>query len=895
MSFPNTHRTIGLLSLAGAAIVLAGGADETTRLAAGELARYLYLLTGQVSAIIDALPKAGTAVVLDQEIAAKLQITAPAEQVGEQGYRLAALAHGDLRALVIAAAAPAGVLYGVYDLLEELGMGFYAGGDTFPELPCAAEIPAALDRLRRPAFTVRGNMLHYNFLCGCTTWGLADYKFYFDQLARMRCNMLLIHWYDYEPTAGYEFNGEYFAAVTPNSLTRPWGATASLRTSEFSFGTGKLFDEEIFSAPDGEDLPDLLSEVKRTEATFRAATHYARGAAIGIAAGFETPRTDPTDPQVQARFQARVRQFVRRNPEITHFALWQHESGGCVGSEPPAPGSAAAELLESQRALFAYLGNEQRVWEAIRYGAFAQLAHAVLAEEAPGKSMVMVGWGGDRWMQFADYCLGYDKLFPANVIFTCHDNIDASMGPNVSTPWGQLPPERERWAMPWVEGDIAACAVRQPHVDDLGRLAPDALHKGCQGLLTLQWRTRDVEEETGFIARFSWNTALTPEAFLHELAAHAFGGDLEQEMGKRLCALQALGEHWTGVRGTQECGHMRWAGWVPHFPFELGADTADYLIPKVEATLRAFSLVPETRDSEAAFHLLPQEQQAATAQVDMTRPGVAEMQQVLARLQELRGETDVPRLRTALRAIEETVYALRPDMVAFGMQGIGYQAIDGFLIAIHHLWRNAGVTEHMAKLLTLREEIAALRDQYLAAGRVVRLERLDYLAATMDCALNFDSAVLLLADGEYVEQALARAETLRESDPATAAVIAAETYADLIDAGMQRAVQAFADKLTTRCDFGTLTTINVKPMPSTGGRWNAWRPFCRQFPRAKCAPADCRRKCGSPGTREDALLGSISTEGLPVVPVGCGSTRSRCTRTARCSSIVRRPATTTTR
>ncbi len=196
MTITNTQVTTNLWSLAGAAIVLPGGADEVARLAAGELARYLYILTGQASTIAERLPAAGTAVVLDRAIAAELGVVVSEQQVGEQGYRLAAVSRGGLRTLVIAAAAPAGVLYGVYDLLEELGMGFYAGGDTFPELPSAAEIPASLDRLRRPAFTVRGNMLHYNFLCGCTTWGLADYKFYFDQLARMRCNMLLIHWYD---------------------------------------------------------------------------------------------------------------------------------------------------------------------------------------------------------------------------------------------------------------------------------------------------------------------------------------------------------------------------------------------------------------------------------------------------------------------------------------------------------------------------------------------------------------------------------------------------------------------------------------------------------------------------------------------------------------------------
>jgi hypothetical protein len=791
-----THTS--LIALAGAAIVRPAVADDVARTAAGELSRYLYLLTGTPSPITDAA--AGTAVIL---------AIAPCA-CNDQGYRLQV----DGGTLCITANTSAGLLYGVYGLLERLGMGFYAGGDTFPELPTRAEIPADLDVIEQPAFRVRGNMLHYNFLCGPTTWGLDDYKFYFDQLARMRANMLLMHWYDGEPGAGYQFDGEYLTGgVTPNSLTKPWGAVAALRTSEYSFGTGDYFDAEIFSSPCAEDQPDLLTELKRSEAMFSAATRYARGCGVNVAAGFEAPRTDPADSHAATRFQARVRQFLQHNPDITHFALWQHESGACVGSEVPAAGAPGAALLAERRADFAYLGNEQRVWEAIRYGRFAELALEVMAEERPELPLVMVGWGGDRWMQFADLCLAYDKMMPTHVIFTCHDNIDASMGSNVSTPWGQLPPERERWAMPWVEGDISTCDSRQPHVTTLGELAPDALRKGCQGLMTLQWRTRDVEEETGYIARFAWDTALTPEAFYRDMARKAFGPDQEEAMGDRLLNLQQLGERWTGVRGTGECSAMRWCGWVPHFPFELGPDTADFLIPKVKKAIAALAEVPKTADSEAAFHLI-QEQHEVAEETDETRPGVQEMRAARMRLEALRGETDTLFLRRALRAVEEDVYALRPRLVAFGMAGKSYQAIDGFLIAIHQLWRSAGASERMAALRDLRDDTRALRDRYVTAGRTARLERTDYLLATMDYALHFDSAAMLLADGECIDKAIGKATAAREAhEDGKAAEIAAAAYTELLAAGMQQAILAFTRKLTTRCDFGTLTTLNVKPMP----------------------------------------------------------------------------------
>ena len=37
--------------------------------------------------------------------------------------------------------------------------------------------------------------------------------------------------------------------------------------------------------------------------------------------------------------------------------------------------------MEKQRSVFSFLGNEQRVWEAIRFGAFAQLALEVLTKK----------------------------------------------------------------------------------------------------------------------------------------------------------------------------------------------------------------------------------------------------------------------------------------------------------------------------------------------------------------------------------------------------------------------------------------------------------------------------------------------------------------------------------
>jgi hypothetical protein len=48
-------------------------------------------------------------------------------------------------------------------------MGFYLGGETFPDGRIDAHIPIDLNIHENPMFDIRGNMLHDNCLVGITT------------------------------------------------------------------------------------------------------------------------------------------------------------------------------------------------------------------------------------------------------------------------------------------------------------------------------------------------------------------------------------------------------------------------------------------------------------------------------------------------------------------------------------------------------------------------------------------------------------------------------------------------------------------------------------------------------------------------------------------------------
>ena len=811
-------RDSGTLSLAGAPIVLHEPEAGLLRRASEEIPHFLHALTGRESPVVGALPKHRTAVVLELDTSA-----APRDE----GFEIRTGDGGRPGVVSITAATGHGVLWGGYALLETLGVGFHLGGETFPDRKTEARLPSNFHLRERPSFAVRGNLLHDNCLVGVTTWGPGDFCAYFDRLARLRCNLFALVSYEnaYDPM---HVRGARSGDVPPvmSSLTRPWGALASLRTSEFFYGTGEAFENEIYSSPAGETITDPVEQRRETCRVFREAIRHARRVGLGVAAGLIAPwgnvnnPADPTDPRVAAAFRERVRAHLEQYPDLTHFVLTNHEAGGCSGTRPPASGEAG-RLFEARRELFTDLGNDWRRWEAIRFLRFAELAHAVLQQTAPELRLVLSGWGGDNWMRFADLFPAYDRLLPRDVFFTCHENVDAAWATTVSEPYGRLPADRERWAVPWIEGDVSDLWTPHANVETLAALAPDALAKGCQGFLTMHWRARDCEEEAGYAARFAWDTSLTPERFYGRMARDAFGEDQATRMAGHLLALQRLGRGWSGVAGTPEVGEMIFTGTRPHIPFELGPDAVRFLLPFARnARKRLGDRAPPGSgesfrpEDVALFHQVFQADGAETDPDDPNGPGVVEFGEIIRQLESLQSDQDPERLRKALARIEESVFELRPGLIRHGMTAPQFSAVDLFLLRLHHLVQRGGVEARMETLRQIRDDLDRLRAQFVNQGRTGRLERLDYLAATMDFVMHYARVAMLLADGEEVEQALERAEGLaRAGKPREAFEVADAAYRRLMAAGMEKALRALTRKLVDRDAFAVLATVNIKPMP----------------------------------------------------------------------------------
>lgn len=549
------------IDLAGARIVVGETASDMERVAARELQRYMRLLCGREAPIVhSAGAAAGRVEVLVGTPASLPELSALTPgSLGAQGYVLRVERAPDR--LVVAGRTPIGVQYGVYSLLEELGVGFYLGGDAIPDERAAVTLPDDFVRVKQPALAIRGSLPWINFLNSPTTWNLEDYRFFFDQMAKMKMNFVGFHAYDSEPFFAYGDGGVWRdGAPAATSLDYGWGTVRGMAAKDFGFGTSDCFGAAPFGSRAVVEAKDADDAIRRSQCVLAQGLQYAKERGIHPCVGFELGG-DPTDPANQRRYEKRIRYVLSRFPMADTIWFWQSEGLG-GGGQGAAVGTPLGALVRHNRGTFAYLGSEERISEATRVAAFAEFAYRVARQVRPDIRVALSGWGGDQWMRFSDFYLGLDKLLPKDIVFAALDNIDPTSAQQVSRVYGELSPERERWPIPWFESDGGFTRRDQwgpqTNVKPFTSLCRDALAKGCQGMLGIHWQTRGIEEAAAYLAQFAWDPTLEYGAFYDGMAERCFGADAGPEMSAILQRLESLGPRWTGGSGQVECGGFGW-------------------------------------------------------------------------------------------------------------------------------------------------------------------------------------------------------------------------------------------------------------------------------------------------------------------------------------------------
>ncbi|MCC6729327.1 MAG: hypothetical protein IT208_08305 [Chthonomonadales bacterium] len=571
--------------------VVAGRLTTAERLAIADLRRYLAQVGGAVPrlvggavwrrapcpAVVVGTPASGAPVARQALARLAKRIRGPYAAFRSQGYALANDRVAGVPVVLLAAHTPEGVVNGIYGLLRELGFGLFLGSESTP-----ARLPARLPRspvARGPAFAVRGVLPWYNFLNSPTTWDPIDHRAFVDQLVRMGANFLGFHSYDSEPFAAYEEGSRMrWGGHLLSSADAVWG-TRPTPTSAFAFGTSLLYAYPAFGAATTR-LADADAAIRREQAVMREALAYAHARGLRTCLGFEV-NGDPTRAADRAVFQARVAHVARAYPTLDYLWIWQPETQGAQGyaagysqhilRDSLRPGSALTLYGIARRAIFRRVverttgerpffrddeaGKQARATEGARLEQFAQLARRALGAGAGAPRVVVSGWGGDERLLSEEYYEGLDRVLPPEVVFSSLDHI--APRPRIDRVYGELPRARQRWPIPWLENDGDQWHP-QPWVHTYEALARDALRGGCQGLIAIHWRTRDVAENLGYLLDFAWDPSLTAEGYFRQMASLAYSPEIAGEMAAIHGALDRLGYRWIGGGGQAECGLFDW-------------------------------------------------------------------------------------------------------------------------------------------------------------------------------------------------------------------------------------------------------------------------------------------------------------------------------------------------
>ena len=495
------------------AIVAPADASVQERLATREIRRYVYLRTDRLLSIArdDALPVGQDVIVVatkgraivDQIADAPLK--AAIDGLQSQQYVLKTIVDGNRRIVLIVGGDDVGTLYGTYRFIEHLGVRFFLHGDVVPDGQIALHLPD-VDETGKPTFELRGLNPWGSHPFGFDLWNADDYKAHVSQMAKMRMNFIGMHCYPEghpyaEPTVWIGLADEFDSAGRVSSsypssyynaaLSPGWGGLRAGSTARYHLGAAMLFDrddwgpEVMRGATPRPTTPEACNEVfNRTAAMFRDAFGFARPLGVKTCIGTESPLTipavvqeklksqgkNPADPAVIAGvYEAMFRRIAAAHP-LDYFWLWTPEGWTWRGNAPEQMKATVDDVTIA-------LAATKKV-------------------DAPFQ-LATSGWV----LGPADDRAGFDKTLPAEIPLSA---ISRHLGEDPVDPAYGRVQRRDKWAIPWMEGDNGGLAVPQLWVGRTRQDAVDARRYGCTGLMGLIWRTRILGPNIAALAQAGW-------------------------------------------------------------------------------------------------------------------------------------------------------------------------------------------------------------------------------------------------------------------------------------------------------------------------------------------------------------------------------------------------------
>jgi len=503
-----------------AVVVGASDAGWQERLAAREIRRYAYCRSGTLLPMAQALVDDTDAIVVATKeraiiatVAGDAALKRAIAELESQQYMLKTCSRDARRVLLVVGGDRVGTLYGAYRLAEYLGVRFFLHGDVIPDKQGAWKLPE-LDEIGKPLFELRGLNPWGSHPFGFDLWNADDYKAHLAQMTKMRMNFIGMHCYPEghpyaEPTVWVGKDGDFdrqgrvtfsYPSSYYNALFRTrWGGFRPGPTGDYHFGGAMLFDRDGWGpevmrgyAPRPE-TPEACNDVfNRTGEMYRDAFTFARLLGVKTCLGTESsmvmPKalqerlksqgSDPGDPAVVGQvYEGMFRRIMAAHP-LDYYWLWTPEG-------------------------WTWQGNTGEQMKATMDD--IQLALAALKKVDAPFRLATSGWVlGPK-----DDRAGFDKVIPQEIALSA---ISRHLGEDPVDPAFGRVDRRDKWAIPWMEGDNGGLAVPQLWVGRTRQDAVDARAYGCTGLMGLMWRTRILAPNIATLAQAGWEQPWADQA-----------------------------------------------------------------------------------------------------------------------------------------------------------------------------------------------------------------------------------------------------------------------------------------------------------------------------------------------------------------------------------------------
>ena len=485
-----------------------------------------------------------------------------------EGFTVTTLKVAKGRVVLVGASDDAGVLYGVYDLLERLGCFFQTTGDMLPEPRSDVALPE-LDYTRAPLLRKRGFLTHPCYP-QVGLFSLDDWRGLLDQMAKLKMNYLIFYWFVAEPWIRYEYQGEVnqlggvLNVIESGSLLWP-GVGHCVRTAEMPVGADKF--------PYPHLAPREFQDFATHDELFDAAAKYLQGLIahahrrnIEVWLGFDPVMLPenltkhaqnvrfnkhifggacgPNDPVLREINRARLASVFNTYPEADGYFLWFPEH--CYTDKRPE----SLKLYQRERPRYEAAlnhftkhwtrgrGDRERVW--MDYLCADIGAIEIFKDVLSDKEQI----DRKRRMGIASFGKGYvfpmmDKLFPRDVAF--NDMESAAVWSPAGAPFHLLADmgQRERIITPRLDEDTSVISLQFNVTLFLyDKVISSCLKNGLAGFAGQHYRFRGGEQNSRFLAEAAWEKDLDCPTFYHRYCQRIFGAKAGEQVARAMLIME---------------------------------------------------------------------------------------------------------------------------------------------------------------------------------------------------------------------------------------------------------------------------------------------------------------------------------------------------------------------